>query len=314
MLPAKLFPMLATMSKPFDSPDFTYEIKWDGYRCLAFLDGETHLYSRNQKELSAIFPEFANLHQRVKSSGAILDGEIIALRDCKPNFLELQKRAQNRDIKRVKELMAKVPVVYIAFDLLFLNHQEICHQPLEERRRLLKANCSQTEDFLVADFIEKEGLAYFEAISKLGLEGVIAKKNGSPYLPGKRSKAWLKFKRRVMRNFVICGYTLHQTSRGELRSLTLGAYEGSTLKFCGMVGSGFTQDELAVIHNELRKIRIEKSPFPGLKEKPQHTVWVQPLVVCEVEYLELTDEGILRHPVFKRFRPDLQPLDCRFGG
>jgi DNA ligase D-like protein (predicted ligase) len=314
MLPESFPPMLATIAEPFDSTDFTYEIKWDGYRCLAFIDSGTRLLSRNQNEITQVFPELQNLHQKLKTNGCILDGEIIALRNGKPSFLELQKRAQLRDLKEMNFYKTKIPVIYVAFDLLYLNQKAIYHKPIAERRESLLSNCYPENEFILANFIENKGIAYFKSINALGLEGVIAKKNGSTYLPGKRVKTWLKFKRKLLGNFVVCGYLRNTDPRPKMRSLILGAYLENKLHLFGMVGSGFSPQEIPIIQLELKKLTTEICPFTGTALKQKYTIWIRPLIVCEIEYLELTDEGSLRHPVFKKFRPDLQIEDCQYEG
>lgn len=301
------------MSDPFDSQDYTYEIKWDGYRCLVFLDTQTKLQSRNLKDISAVFPELTKIHLYLKKPGTILDGEIIALRNGKPSFLQLQKRGQLRNETQIRHAVKGIPVVYVVFDLLYLKYQSILNEPIETRRILLAENLKTIDNVIVADFIDDQGIAYFKSISKLGLEGVIAKKKRSLYLPGKRTETWLKFKRKRIGNFIICGYRYHPTSRSILRSIILGAYFDEKLTFFGMVGTGFSHQELGIMIKELERIKTDLCPFIGLNNLPfKDVVWTEPIVVCEVEYLELTDDGILRHPSFKRIRPDLRPKDCVF--
>lgn len=305
--------MLALMSNPFDSQDYTYEIKWDGYRCLIFLDTQTKLQSRNLKDISVVFPELTKIHRYLKKSGIILDGEIIALRNGKPSFFELQKRGQLRNETQIRHAAKGIPVVYVVFDLLYLNYQSMLNETIEKRRMLLAENLKTIDNVILADFIEDQGLAFFKSISEMGLEGVIAKKKGSLYLPGKRAKTWLKFKRKKIGNFIICGYLYRPASRRILRSIILGAYLDEKLTFFGMVGTGFSSKELGIMIKELAKIKTNICPFIGLNNLPfKDVVWTEPLVVCEVEYLELTDDGILRHPSFKGIRPDLRAKDCVF--
>lgn len=314
MLPANFKPMLATISEPFDSSEYIYEIKWDGYRCLAFLDSQTRLQSRNLKNISYLFPELQLLHQKIRQPGCILDGEVIALRKGKPSFLELQKRAQLKKTERIKGMMRQIPVIYVVFDLLYLNYQPIYHNNLDIRRALLSSNIISEEELVLANFIEKKGTAYFESIVELGLEGVIAKKKDSPYLPGKRVKHWLKFKSKKLGNFLIAGFLLSPSDTRSIRSLILGAYFSGLFQYFGMVGTGFSEVELAAIRHELEKIQTEICPFILNTVKEKNLVWTRPIIPCTVEYLELTDEGILRHPSFKKFRPDLNPADCQFEG
>ena len=305
--------MLASMSTPFDSQNYTFEIKWDGYRCLIFLDTQTKLQSRNLKDISSVFPELTNIHRYLKKTGIILDGEIVALRNGKPSFLELQKRGQLRNETQIRHAAKAIPVIYVVFDLLYLNYQSLLNEPIEKRRIALAENIKPNDDLIMADFIDGQGKAYFRLISEMGLEGVIAKKKGSLYLPGKRVKTWLKFKKKVSGNFIICGYLYHPTSRGNLRSIILGAYFDEKLTFFGMVGTGFSRQELGIIINELEKIRTNICPFIDLNRLPfKDIIWTKPIVVCKVEYLELTDDGILRHPSFKGIQPYLRPEDCVF--
>lgn len=312
MLPQVIQPMLATMAEPFDSDDFTYEIKWDGYRCLAFLDGATRLQSRNLKDISPIFPELLHLHQRTSVSGCILDGEIIAIRDGKPNFSALQKRGQLRKPDHIKAASVRIPVVFTVFDLLYFNHQPLVNQPIEVRRTILAENFTDQDELILTKYITGDGLKYFQSACQLELEGVIAKKKASLYLPGKRSKAWLKFKRKLIKPFIICGYVINPTTRGSLRSLILGSYTNDRLTPFGMVGTGFTMQELKIIEAELATIQTNICPFTGTAVSQKNVIWTKPILVCDVEYLELTDDGNLRHPSFKGFRPDLRPEDCIF--
>jgi DNA ligase D-like protein (predicted ligase) len=314
MLPPNFKPMLATMAEPFDSAEFYYEIKWDGYRCLAFLDGETRLQSRNLKEISYLFPELSDIHRKFVKPGCILDGEVIALRNGKPSFLELQKRAQLKKAQHIQAMIQSIPVVYVVFDLLYLNYQPVFKNDLTTRRALLEQTITPENEIVLSGFIETKGISYFDSISQLGLEGVMAKKKDSSYLPGKRSKTWFKFKRKQLANFILCGYILNPENQRTIRSLILGAYLSGKLIFLGLVGTGFTMTELEVIQQTLEKIRTEISPFTEKTIKLKDTVWVRPLIVCEIEYLELTDEGVLRHPSFKRFRPEIPPADCQFEG
>jgi len=311
ILPKSIKPMLATMAEPFDSKEYTYEIKWDGYRTLAFLDSETKLQSRNLKDITAVFPELAKLHRSQKQPGIILDGELIALRNGKPSFLELQKRGQLRNEAQIRNTVKTIPVVYMVFDLIYLNYQPVFNEPIEKRRLLLAENLNPIDELILTDFIFDQGIAYFKSISKMGLEGVVAKKKGSIYLPGKRVKTWLKFKRKKTGAFLICGVVTNQTSRGELSSLILGAYLEEKLTFFGMAGTGFSRKELEILLKELQKIIIDTCPFTGSNTiQPKNIFWTRPIIACEVEYLELTDDGRLRHPSFKKFRPDLKPKDC----
>lgn len=176
MLPQTFRPMLATRAEPFDSSAFIYEIKWDGYRCLAFLDGNTRLVSRNAKDLTQVFPDLTQINQLLKYPGCLLDGEIVALRDGKPSFSQLQKRAQLGNRLLINQAVHNIPVVYVVFDLLYRNHQPVFQEPWEIRRNLLEETVTPGDELIISTYIKKNGRAYFKSVSDLGLEGVIAKK------------------------------------------------------------------------------------------------------------------------------------------
>lgn len=312
-LPETIPPMLATISEPFDSPDYIYEIKWDGYRCLSFINGSTWLQSRNLKDISRVFPELTSLHRLLDKSGIILDGEIIALRQGKPSFLQLQKRALLKNESEIHRLAGMIPVVYIIFDILYFQYQPVFRQPFHQRRALLERLIPpDSPSFILTETIPNQGIKYFQAVSQLGMEGVIAKKNNSVYLPGKRSKSWLKFKRKLRHNFIVCGYELNETSRGQLKSILVGAFLGKKLTPFGMVGSGFSGAELESTLRNLEQITTDINPFTGTICKVPRILWTKPILVCDVEYTEITDDGSLRHPVFKGFQPKKTPPECIF--
>ncbi len=221
MLPRTLKPMAAKVSQPFDSPQFTYEIKWDGYRCLAFLDSTgTRLQSRKENSFNFLFPELLNLHQKVKTLGSVLDGELVAIRNGKPSFLQLQKRGLFRNEQRIKAAIINIPIIYVVFDLLYLNEEPLYYQPIEARRSALRDILIPDDQVIISDYIEEQGVKYFDSIVQLGLEVVVAKKKGSKYWPGKCVDYWCKFKNRRTDNFIICGYKGQET----IEELILGLY------------------------------------------------------------------------------------------
>ncbi len=307
MLPT-VEPMLATYSEPFDSPNFTYEIKWDGYRCLAYLDAGTKLLSRHLKDLGFTFPELLETHKKFKTSGAILDGEVIAIRNGKPNFFELQKRGHMRNSKAVAAAAKQIPVVYVIFDLLFFNHQPLYKEPIEKRRELLKENLIYSDELILTDSIAEKGKDYFEGVSSLGLEGVVAKKKGSLYYPGKRSKLWYKFKQRKRSNFIVCGIKYENSKP---HSLILGAYVSGDLHHFGSVSSGLTAKDLYQIRKELDMLITPNPPF-AMQRLSKESFWLKPVIVCEVEYLDFTENLALRDPVFKSFCPGAKAEEVQF--
>lgn len=226
MLPQTIKPMTAKVNQPFDSPQFTYEIKWDGYQCLAFLESTgTRLQSRNENSFNFLFPELLNLHQKVKSPCSVLDEELVSIRNGKPSFLQLQKRGLLRNEQRIKAAVINNPIVYVVFDLLYMDEQPIYHEPIETRRSALRDILIPDDQVIISDYIEEKGVKYFKSIVELGLEGIVAKKKGSKYSPGKRVDYWFKFKNRRTDNFIICGYEGGHT----IEELILGLYFISSL-------------------------------------------------------------------------------------
>ncbi|WP_231967814.1 non-homologous end-joining DNA ligase [Thermanaeromonas toyohensis] len=295
----RLRPMLAVSSPPFDSPNFLYEVKWDGYRCLAYIDGKTILQSRNLRDLTPSFPELSNLHYAVKGQPVVLDGEIIVLDDKgRPSFNLLKARGNLTDEWKVRQAAGRNPALFVAFDLLYYQGENIMLKPLEVRRGWLQEALPHLDNLVVSTFIDTYGTRFFESCLKQGLEGVMAKERRSPYLPGRRSSYWRKFRRTQQGQFLILGYQ-PGTGRRSLGALLLGEYQDGRLVYRGKVGTGFDQEEEQRLLMELEKLPSISPPFaepvPGLT-RPR---WVEPRLVCEVEYLEETPEGHLRHPSYR---------------
>ncbi|MGE5557199.1 MAG: non-homologous end-joining DNA ligase [Bacillota bacterium] len=309
-LPEKIPPMLAVSVDPFDDPDFLYEIKWDGYRCLIFAEeGRFILQSRNFKVLNDVFPELGALKEQLAAvEPAVVDGEIVALKDGKPSFLWLQKRQGTFGREASRVMREKIPVLFVAFDLLYEKGENITAQPLWRRKEKL-AGLKSSEFLVVSTHIRKNGIRYFHAIKEMGLEGMIGKYGSSPYLPGKRSNYWRKCKILQKKPFAVCGYVYNPASRGTLSSLVLGALFDGKLTYYGNVGTGMTQTFLAELRNYLDETRTDLPPFPdppGLK----NVRWAKPTLVAQIQYLELTENSQLRHPLFLTLLPGMKPEEC----
>ena len=290
----KLRPMLAVSSPPFDSPRFISEVKWDGYRALAFLDGKTRLQSRNLMDITPLFPEMGRLHLQVEGQPAVLDGERVAVdREGKPSFSLLQTQGGLRAPR------PDAPLLFVAFDILYHKGQDIMAWPLRERKRLLQEAVTPGERLLLSEFIEGEGKAFWEACRVQGLEGIMAKAKESPYLPGVRSRHWRKIRAFYQGEFFIVGY---EPGRGRrlLGSLILAEKVGERWEYRGKVGTGFTLTEERRLLECLRPLETPSSPFLGEKiEDLRDPRWVKPLLSCRVDYREKTPEGRLRHPVYR---------------
>lgn len=306
----RIKPMMAMLARaPFDSPDWSFELKWDGVRVIAFVgDGAVRLQSRNLRDVSRQYVEMQELAGLVDARQAILDGEVVTLRGGKPSFELLQTRMHV--VGPSPALLRSAPVEGVFFDLLYLDGLPLVNLPLVERQRRLFAVLRTSEAVHHTQVVEGTGVAYFEAVRQMGLEGIVAKRKDSKYEIGRRSPLWQKIKAVSTQYCVVGGYTLGTGAiSGLLGALRLGVYEGGELRYAGKVGTGFTDRQRREILEMLRPITIRQSPFtpdPRIRD----ITFVEPRYVVEVSYLEWTRDGKLRHTAFRGFRPDVAPEDC----
>jgi bifunctional non-homologous end joining protein LigD len=320
-MPTTIHPMLAeSIAKPFDDPDWLFEIKWDGYRAIAFIEnGEVRLVSRNQNELTARYPELKDMPDFIKAKTAILDGEVVALdADGRASFSLMQQRTGFRPGGKRAAEKADVPVLYYAFDVLYLDGYDWRRVPLEERKKKLASTLEPGDSLRYSDHYEAQGKALFEIARDKKLEGILAKKRNS-YYEERRSREWLKIKIRQQMECVIGGYTDPEGTRAHFGSLVLGLYdEQEHLIHVGQVGSGFDQKLLTEISKVLGKMETKKNPFYGEVEALRKVSWVKPELVAEIEYAEWTEGANtgsgpkLRAPVFLGLRDDKDPKECTF--
>jgi bifunctional non-homologous end joining protein LigD len=318
-MPPVIHPMLAMpVNEAFDSPEWLFEIKWDGYRAVAFLDnGGMRLVSRNQNDLTARYPELKHLPQFVQAKQAILDGEVVALdAEGRPSFSLMQQRTGFRPGGRRAPADADVPVLYYAFDLLYLDGYDLRRAPLEARKAALAAVLLPGDSARFSDHYEERGKALFDMARQKGLEGILAKKRDCPYQE-QRSRDWLKIKIRHRLESVIGGYTEPEGSRPYFGSVVLGLYDQKgRLIHVGQAGSGFTQKSLADMWKLLEKLATRQNPFYGEVEALRKTYWVRPQLVAEIEFAEWTHGSSgssapkLRAPVFLGLRDDKDPKEC----
>jgi bifunctional non-homologous end joining protein LigD len=318
-MPTAIHPMLATsIDEPFDGADWLFEIKWDGYRAIAFIeDGKARLVSRNQNNLTPRYPELKDLPKFIKAKTAILDGEVVALDEQgRASFSLMQQRTGFRPGGRRGATNADVPVLYYAFDLLYLDGYDLRKLALEERKKKLLSVIVTGDSVRYSDHYEQQGKALFEIAREKGLEGILAKKRDSVYQEH-RSSEWLKIKIRHRMECVIGGYTEPEGSRAYFGSIVLGLYDKQgRLIHVGQAGSGFTQESLAEIWKLLKKRETKQNPFYGEVEALRKVFWIKPELVAEIEYAEWTDGATggsrpkLRAPVFLGLRDDKNPKDC----
>jgi bifunctional non-homologous end joining protein LigD len=318
-MPTTVLPMLATAAtKPFDDPNWLFEIKWDGYRAVAFIqNGRLRLVSRTQNDLTKQFPELAALPNFVKAKRAILDGEIVALDEQgRPSFSLMQQRTGFRPGKHRLPGREGVPVIYYAFDLLYLDGADLRRVPLEERKQRLQSIVENSAVVHFSDHYAEKGLALFEAAKQRGLEGIVAKKRTSLY-EEKRSRDWMKIKITTSQDCVIGGYTDPEGSREHFGALVLGLYDTQgRLIHVGQAGTGFDQKSLKEIADRLHRLDSKKNPFYGEVAALRKVHFVRPELVAEIKFSEWThetDEGgmKLRAPVFMGLREDKSPEECR---
>ncbi len=317
--PPAFTPMLAEGGyEAFDDPGWRFEAKLDGIRTLAFLDtGETKLLTRNGRDVTGQYPELHMVHELVNQVNAVLDAEIVAFdEDGRNSFEALQQRMNRANEREIKRASTTVPVAMVAFDLLFLDGHDVTGLPLEDRRELLEAIVEEDERLQLAVSVEEAGIGFTERAKELRLEGVMAKKLGSRYQPGKRSPDWRKIKLTNTQDCVILGWTPGQGGRSRtFGALLVGAYVGDELRWIGQVGTGFTDAMLEAIQDTLESIEVPDPP--GDDRDLAHVKgarFVEPKLVCEIEYLEMTrSTGKMRAPSFKGLRTDKTPDECVLG-
>jgi DNA ligase D-like protein (predicted ligase)/DNA ligase D-like protein (predicted polymerase)/DNA ligase D-like protein (predicted 3'-phosphoesterase) len=307
-LRAPIEPMLARPAqKPPDSPDYVYEVKWDGIRALIALDeGEIKIHGRNGLDITKQFPELRVPEKAFRATCGVFDGEIVCLEaDGKPNFRDVIFRMQQTAEGAIERAKAQHPAVCYLFDCLYLDGRSIINEPLTRRREWLKDAVRNDSPFRVSEFVE-EGAAFLEAVKEMGLEGIMAKQRQSTYLTGKRSDSWLKIKTRQTMECLIIGY---KEGKGDRQStfgaLILAQRDGAELKYVGKAGTGFDEHLLKAVYEELQKLPRTKRPVKEKTPDDSRSVWVEPKLICEVSYGSLTPDGLLREPVFLRLRPDL---------
>jgi bifunctional non-homologous end joining protein LigD len=295
-------PMLAKeTNKAFNDKDWLFEVKWDGFRAIAYVNNELSLRSRNNKELKFDFPELEELIQLTHD--VVLDGEIIMLNKGKVTFQTLLEKGK-------KFSALKTPAVYVVFDILEKEGKSLVDLPLIERKKILKTALREGQHVILSDFVEELGLSYFQIATQKGLEGIMAKKKDGPYRPGLRSDNWLKIKMIKSCDCLVFGYTKGTGLREKtFGALLLGLYDtqGNPI-YVGKVGTGFSKQTLDVLYETFRKIKTEIAPFNA--NIIGEFTWLVPQIVCEIRYQVVTPDMKLRLPRFERIRSDKLPSDC----
>ncbi|NLJ79650.1 MAG: hypothetical protein GX335_01325 [Firmicutes bacterium] len=293
-------PMLPVLKEIGDESQFQHEIKWDGFRALAYVEKEVSLESRNGHELNSRFPQ---LLPGLKGLGQclVLDGEIVALgKKGLPEFSLL------------KGPFDEIPLIYIAFDLLFRRGRSLCHLPWGQRRQMLEELLRPQKQIYMSPLLEGDLKTCFQLAQQAGLEGIVSKQINSPYLAGERSHFWRKKKIRRTLDCVVAGLNYR---KNRLRSLSLALYnlEGA-LFYIGSVGSGLGFEEIEFFEKAGNALARPAPPLRNPPEIRNSIIWLEPRLVVEIKYLEMTPQEKVRHPVFLRLRSDKDASRCIWGG
>jgi bifunctional non-homologous end joining protein LigD len=305
--------------RAFSRAGWLFEPKLDGYRVLAARDkGQARMLSRNGNDCAESFPEVSKAIAALPFDRLLLDGEVVALDEKGiPSFQRLQSRARLRRSIDVRHAAVETPVTYYAFDLLGWEDFDLRPLPLTARKSVLRRVLPPVGAMRYLEHVDQEGEALYHEAERLGLEGIVGKKAAAPYKAG-RSPLWIKVRSRRTDDFVVVGFTAPKGSRGGFGALHLAEYvqeEGQAegdgvLEYSGRAGSGFSGKQLAEVSRSLQEHKRAEPPCGGPVPKGQGTTWVDPVLVCEVQYTERTDDGLLRQPVFLRFRDDKRPEEC----
>ncbi len=300
-MPLSLKPMLATLvDAPFTSDEWQFELKLDGYRALAFLNkGSVELRSRNENSFNQ---KFQPVYEALKewNINAVLDGEIVVLNEeGKPDFNGIQQW----------DKIQEGQLIYYVFDIIWLDGRDLTRLPLYRRRDILRQLMPVSGMIRYSDHIDDIGEEFFEIARKNNLEGIIAKKKDAAYIPDSRSRAWLKIKIEEQHEAIICGYSKNRDTDRLFSSLVLGVYQQGRLVYIGQSGTGFTEKSQAELMKKMKHLVSSNMPFDKDPKIGKTTVWLEPELVCEVKYTELTKEGIMRHPSFRGLRIDKTAAD-----
>jgi bifunctional non-homologous end joining protein LigD len=314
-MPTLIKPMLATASTalPSDDADWGYEFKWDGVRAVVYVEGgRARVMTRNDREVLATYPEVSALAESLGSRRVVLDGELVALDESgKPSFGALQARMHVTKAQQVRRLATETPVTYFVFDVLYVDGRSLLDTAYSERREVLDSLGLAGDHWLVPPWFIGGGADVLAASVAQGLEGVVAKRLRSTYLPGRRSADWLKVKNVRTQEVVIGGWKPGEGRRaGLLGSLLLGVPDDDGgLAYVGHVGTGFTDRMLRDLGAALEPLTRDDPPFAGTvpREHAKGAHWVSPELVGEVGFGEWTREGRLRHPTWRGLRPDKSP-------
>jgi bifunctional non-homologous end joining protein LigD len=310
--PSQAKVMLAeTSRKPFSKPGWVFELKYDGYRLIAGREsGIPVLRSRAGNDLTATFPDIAKAVDRLPYEDFVLDGEVVVHdQSGLPSFQLLQRRGQLSRRLEIQRAAAELPATLYAFDLLGFSGHDLRSLALEGRKSILQEILPTVGTLRYSEHIDEQGEAMFAQVQRMRLEGIVAKKAGSPYRAG-RSSDWIKIRADKTDDFVVVGFTDRKGSSDGFGALHVAQYRDEELVYTGRVGTGFTEAQLGEVRRLLDERLRDEPPCSGPVPRGKDNHWVEPDLVCEIRFRELTSDGLLRHPAFLRFRDDKPPEEC----
>ena len=297
--------LIGADGEPFDSPDYIYELKLDGERCIAYLDPKEGTELRNKRNVKMLpkVPELGDLHKQAKKR-CILDGELLILKDGKPNFAEIQRRSLMSNQFKIRLAARQFPATFVAFDCLYLDGEDITIRKLTDRKDALHNTVNEGGRMALSRVVVGRGVDFYRLAEKHDLEGIVAKRKDSIYIQDKRTKDWIKIKNLKDDDFVVCGY-IHKDNH--MTSIILGQYQDGELIYKGHVTLGVGGKPFARIA-EQRELSVPPFPVPAGNE---NAIWILPELVCTVKFMERTASGGMRQPVFKGLRDDKKAEECR---
>ena len=292
---------------PFDDPNYIYELKWDGERCVAYLEPGRPPELRNKRNVRMLskVPELAVISKQVKKR-CILDGELFILKDSRPDFSLLQRRSLMSDRFKIELDSKHNPATFSAFDVLYYDCQETMLLPLMERKALLDKSIMDGPRMAISRYVEGQGTSLFNFAAERGLEGIVAKVKDSIYIQDKRTTDWIKMKVMMEEDYVVCGYILKSN---HMTSIILGQYRGNTLIYKGHVTMGVSGQAFDIIS---RHPTLPSAPFIAYPagHGNDRAIWLSPDLVCIVKFMHHTKSGGMRQPVFKGLRFDKTAAEC----
>ena len=292
---------------PFDDPNYIYESKWDGERCVAYLEPGRPPELRNKRNVRMLskVPELAVISKQVKKR-CILDGELFILKDSRPDFSLIQRRSLMSDRFKIELDSKHNPATFSAFDVLYYDCQETMLLPLMERKALLDKSIMDGPRMAISRYVEGQGTSLFNFAAERGLEGIVAKVKDSIYIQDKRTTDWIKMKVMMEEDYVVCGYILKSN---HMTSIILGQYRGNTLIYKGHVTMGVSGQAFDIIS---RHPTLPSAPFIAYPagHGNDRAIWLSPDLVCIVKFMHHTKSGGMRQPVFKGLRFDKTAAEC----